>query len=413
MANTRASINKSKSGHSPRKSPFNDHCNDEHIFLGPLHVLPAAPACELAAQVMVSPCRGFFTVLLPSESASSVSSDVCGLVAKYRPHLAETSRRMALLNGSSFTLFLPASTSLGQPCFSEPLPFITEVRFDPRRVLESAGFGSSQVEQVLNWSSVPHEGLERTSDVLRLALAASHSLAYQDLDIFDLGRPMPSGPWATAWTGPTTIPNSNTTNASRDVARKAQTYHWSNAAFCLTRPQAVALMGAARVLLRKGETGTTGYRYMEFGPELFQTALQPNTLVPFPGPPVRPRLMLRGQLPPCVQPRITCENEWAQLAQADQRQSCPELLHLTCKSSHRLLACHSDGQRLISRFVAPAASRTPPRMAPVGSWGACLVGVVRRKTLPPLASPRMAALAVARQERLIGLSWSVCRVRLE
>ena len=294
---------------------------------------------------------------------------------------------MALLNGSSFTLFLPASTSLGQPCFSEPLPFITEVRFDPRRVLESAGFGSSQVEQVLNWSSVPHEGLERTSDVLRLALAASHSLAYQDLDIFDLGRPMPSGPWATAWTGPTTIPNSNTTNASRDVARKAQTYHWSNAAFCLTRPQAVALMGAARVLLRKGETGTTGYRYMEFGPELFQTALQPNTLVPFPGPPVRPRLMLRGQLPPCVQPRITCENEWAQLAQADQRQSCrAELLHLTCKSSHRLLACHSDGQRLISRFVAPAASRTPPRMAPVGSWGACLVGVVRRKTLPPFRS---------------------------
>ena len=330
---------------------------------------------------MVSPCRGFFTVLLPSESASSVSSDVCGLVAKYRPHLAETSRRMALLNGSSFALFLPASTSLGQPCFSEPLPFITEVRFDPRRVLESAGFGSSQVEQVLNWSSVPHEGLERTSDVLRLALAASHSLAYQDLDIFDLGRPMPSGPWATAWTGPTTIPNSNTTNASRDVARKAQTYHWSNAAFCLTRPQAVALMGAARVLLRKGETGTTGYRYMEFGPELFQTALQPNTLVPFPGPPVRPRLMLRGQLPPCVQPRITCENEWAQLAQADQRQSCrAELLHLTCKSSHRLLACHSDGQRLISRVVAPAASKTPPRMAPVGSWGACLVGVVRRKT---------------------------------
>ena len=334
-----------------------------------------------------SPCRGFFTVLLPTEKALAEralgTTGVCAMVARYRLHLEETSERMALLK-STYTLFLPGSPAT-RPCLMEPIPLIQEARFDPRKVLEGAGFNSSELAHFFSWRQVPGEGLERASDVLRLALAATHSLAYQDLDVFDLLRPIRGGPWVSAWPNTSQIARSRSRSASDAFGvtsdelkctnagglnsslltpaacqyERAPVREWSNAAFCLTKPQANALIRRARAAMWDGQRrgAKFEYHYRAFGPQLFDAALR-RTL---PGPPILPRYMLR--VLPCNRP---IKSTWAKLAHDYLLHGCrAELLHMTCKSSHRLLACRlPDGasgaykrERLIRRFALPSALR--------------------------------------------------------
>ena len=309
-------------------------------------------------------CAGFFSILgdPPWDSAAREKGS-CHLFEKYAQQLSLLSATMARF-GTNATIFAmhpheqpPLSTCL-------QLPNVRIRTLDPNELLTASGFSEREMSSIRSFPSYA-----RLTDILRVALGAQHGMAYHDMDVVYLrddsaiyldGPTLAGGVWKDEGAG----------------------LEVSNCAFCLSPAQCRLLLRWARVRLRVAEANPLLInRYTEFGPTLFQYAL--GHLGPLRVQPTNSPIELRDWVKSTA--GAACSEMLAKLAKQSERYGSFSYVHLTWKSSHRLLDCSGDGWAPLFRALG---AEPPPRPASVP------------RTLPQPPKPRRAA-GVAARERVV------------
>ena len=249
------------------------------------HLAPAATDGARAGAPDDGPtCRAFFSIFssayTPKERYAVDDPKPCKQlfgVGRYRPVMDRQELQMAKAN-STLTVFTSFSAEQLRHPKCHPQRNYTHVlfrQFDPDALLRLHGFAEQEVGWIRSWGDQkgvdPHVVAARGSDVLRVALAREHRLAYLDLDMFLAPPPAAPGrrPADLYLAGPVVaVPVWHQSQGALEV---------QNSGFCFTAAQLDHLLREQRAIIRsKGERQVYD-RYTELGPNVFHHAIQALT----------------------------------------------------------------------------------------------------------------------------------------